>query len=151
MIKVADTIQRALAEGRSTAGGRGDDGPAVVQLGVRVAGPDAGRGHAAGGERPIDRPVRQPSLLGQHVGELLPGHQPRPPERPGPGSRRRVEEGDADAILVTGSFHTVGEALVALGLAGPEEPYTPAGASASDPVTGAHRSVEAAGVPGGFA
>ena len=66
-------------------------------------------------------------------------------------ARRRVEGGEADAILVTGSFHTVGEALVALGLASPEEPYASAGASASDPAAGAHRSVEAAGVPGGFA
>ena len=66
-------------------------------------------------------------------------------------ARNRVEQGEADAILVTGSFHTVGEALVALGFARPDGPYTRAEAPASDPVAGAHRSVEAAGVPGGFA
>ena len=35
--------------------------------------------------------------------------------------------GAADAILVTGSFHTVGEALVVLGFAAPGRPYEPAG------------------------
>jgi dihydrofolate synthase / folylpolyglutamate synthase len=39
------------------------------------------------------------------------------------GARSAVTAGKADAILVTGSFHTVGEALVALGLAKPDLPY----------------------------
>jgi dihydrofolate synthase/folylpolyglutamate synthase len=41
-------------------------------------------------------------------------------------ARADVAAGAADAILVTGSFHTVGEALVALGLAVPGRPYEPA-------------------------
>jgi dihydrofolate synthase/folylpolyglutamate synthase len=40
-------------------------------------------------------------------------------------ARADVAAGNADAILVTGSFHTVGEGLVALGLAAPDEPYEP--------------------------
>jgi dihydrofolate synthase/folylpolyglutamate synthase len=40
-------------------------------------------------------------------------------------ARQIVARGQGGFILVTGSFHTVGEALVALGLAAPEEPYTP--------------------------
>lgn len=40
-------------------------------------------------------------------------------------ARAVVADGEADAILVTGSFHTVGEALVALGLAAPDQPYEP--------------------------
>jgi dihydrofolate synthase/folylpolyglutamate synthase len=39
------------------------------------------------------------------------------------GARADVAAGNADAILVTGSFHTVGEGLVALGFAAPDEPY----------------------------
>ena len=38
-------------------------------------------------------------------------------------ARADVEAGLAEAVLVTGSFHTVGEALVALGLATEGEPY----------------------------
>jgi folylpolyglutamate synthase/dihydropteroate synthase len=38
-------------------------------------------------------------------------------------ARTAVKAGQAEAILVTGSFHTVGEALVALGLAKPDRPY----------------------------
>ena len=38
-------------------------------------------------------------------------------------ARKDVEAGLADAVLVTGSFHTVGEALLALGLATEGEPY----------------------------
>ncbi|HJR54114.1 MAG TPA: Mur ligase family protein [Gemmatimonadota bacterium] len=38
-------------------------------------------------------------------------------------ARKDVEAGLADAVLVTGSFHTVGEALLALGLASDGEPY----------------------------
>jgi hypothetical protein len=41
-------------------------------------------------------------------------------------ARADLAAGAADAILVTGSFHTVGEALVALGLAVPGRPYEPA-------------------------
>lgn len=41
-------------------------------------------------------------------------------------ARAAVGAGDADAVLVTGSFHTVGEALIALGLAAPDTPYEPA-------------------------
>jgi folylpolyglutamate synthase/dihydropteroate synthase len=63
----------------------------------------------------------------------------------------RVERGEADAILVTGSFHTVGEALIALGLADPDEPYASAATSTSASSAAAHRPVEAAGVPGGSA
>jgi folylpolyglutamate synthase/dihydropteroate synthase len=40
-------------------------------------------------------------------------------------ARADVAAGDADAILITGSFHTVGEALVALGFAAPGRPYEP--------------------------
>jgi folylpolyglutamate synthase/dihydropteroate synthase len=38
-------------------------------------------------------------------------------------ARADVEAGLADAIVVTGSFHTVGEALLALGFATEGEPY----------------------------
>jgi folylpolyglutamate synthase/dihydropteroate synthase len=38
-------------------------------------------------------------------------------------ARAEVARGEADAILVTGSFHTVGEALVALDIATPGQPY----------------------------
>jgi hypothetical protein len=38
-------------------------------------------------------------------------------------ARADVEAGIADAVLVTGSFHTVGEAVVALDLAREGEPY----------------------------
>jgi folylpolyglutamate synthase/dihydropteroate synthase len=38
-------------------------------------------------------------------------------------AREDVKAGLAEAILVTGSFHTVGEALVALGLATEGVPY----------------------------
>ena len=41
-------------------------------------------------------------------------------------ARADVAAGAADSILVTGSFHTVGEALVALGAASPDRPYEPA-------------------------
>lgn len=41
-------------------------------------------------------------------------------------ARADVSAGVADAILVTGSFHTVGEALVALDIAAPGLPYEPA-------------------------
>ncbi len=41
-------------------------------------------------------------------------------------ARADVVAGTADAILVTGSFHTVGEALVALGVAARGRPYEPA-------------------------
>ncbi|MGH7566513.1 MAG: hypothetical protein ACREK2_06765, partial [Gemmatimonadota bacterium] len=40
-------------------------------------------------------------------------------------ARADVAAGAADAILVSGSFHTVGEALIALGLAAPDHPYEP--------------------------
>jgi dihydrofolate synthase/folylpolyglutamate synthase len=40
-------------------------------------------------------------------------------------ARAAALAGEADAILVTGSFHTVGEALVALGVAAPDTPYEP--------------------------
>ena len=43
-------------------------------------------------------------------------------------ARADVEAGLAQAVLVTGSFHTVGEALVALGLATEGEPYERAAA-----------------------
>jgi dihydrofolate synthase/folylpolyglutamate synthase len=42
-------------------------------------------------------------------------------------ARADVAAGTADAILVTGSFHTVGEALVALGFAAAGRPYEPVG------------------------
>lgn len=42
-------------------------------------------------------------------------------------ARATVERGEASFVLVSGSFHTVGEALLALGLAEPGEPYEPAG------------------------
>jgi dihydrofolate synthase/folylpolyglutamate synthase len=41
-------------------------------------------------------------------------------------ARAVVAAGEAGFVLVAGSFHTVGEALVALGLAAPDEPYEPA-------------------------
>jgi dihydrofolate synthase/folylpolyglutamate synthase len=41
-------------------------------------------------------------------------------------ARADVAVGMADAILITGSFHTVGEALVALGIAAADRPYDPA-------------------------
>ncbi len=44
-------------------------------------------------------------------------------------AREDVEAGLAEAVLVTGSFHTVGEALVALGLATEGEPYDRAAAA----------------------
>jgi dihydrofolate synthase/folylpolyglutamate synthase len=43
-------------------------------------------------------------------------------------ARAEVERGRAACVLVAGSFHTVGESLVALGLADPAEPYEPAAA-----------------------
>jgi dihydrofolate synthase/folylpolyglutamate synthase len=67
-------------------------------------------------------------------------------------ARDRVVAGDADAILVTGSFHTVGEALVALGVARADEPYAragPAGGSKSAPGLRAGAATSAA--PGGTA
>jgi len=46
-------------------------------------------------------------------------------------AREEVAAGEADAVLVTGSFHTVGEALVALGMARAGEPYTPSAPAAA--------------------
>ena len=53
-------------------------------------------------------------------------------------ARSTVAAGEADAILVTGSFHTVGEALVALGLATPDRPYERAARDLSPPTAMAH-------------
>jgi dihydrofolate synthase/folylpolyglutamate synthase len=66
-------------------------------------------------------------------------------------ARARVAAGDADVILVTGSLHTVGEALVALGVARTDEPYTrvPSG-SASDDAPGPGPR-HAAAASGGYA
>jgi folylpolyglutamate synthase/dihydropteroate synthase len=52
-------------------------------------------------------------------------------------ARAEVAAGAADAILVTGSFHTVGEALVALGIAAPRRPYEPS--PRERPAAGARR------------
>jgi dihydrofolate synthase/folylpolyglutamate synthase len=54
-------------------------------------------------------------------------------------ARADVVAGAADAILVTGSFHTVGEALVALGFAAPGRPYAPAPRERSATAAGARR------------
>jgi dihydrofolate synthase/folylpolyglutamate synthase len=71
---------------------------------------------------------------GRRLGEE--GAGPAIAERPGvcwaatvgeglDAARAAALAGEADAILVTGSFHTVGEALVALGVAAPDTPYEP--------------------------
>ena len=53
-------------------------------------------------------------------------------------ARSAVTGGQADAILVTGSFHTVGEALVALGLATPDQPYERSARDVAPPAALAH-------------
>jgi dihydrofolate synthase/folylpolyglutamate synthase len=61
-----------------------------------------------------------------------------------------VARGKAGFVLVAGSFHTVGEALVALGIAAPGEPYAPAPAAAVGPLAPASTEAPAgpAAAPG---